>query len=94
MTFFKVIISLNIPIISLLVYEPRAYKQQFTACEYMRQPLKQKLGMYCLQQQVDVGGKMQEPCSHFSAINNCVARWRWVPGMSRSLHLWHSQPRA
>ena len=25
-------------------------------------------------------------------INNCVAEWRWVPGMSRGFHLWHSQP--
>ena len=23
---------------------------------------------------------------------NCVAEWRWVPGMSRGFHLWHSQP--
>ena len=25
-------------------------------------------------------------------INNCVTEWRWVPGMSRGFHLWHSQP--
>ena len=25
-------------------------------------------------------------------INNCVAEWWWVPGMSRGFHLWHSQP--
>ena len=25
-------------------------------------------------------------------INNCVAEWRWVPGMSRGFHLWHGQP--
>ena len=35
---------------------------------------------------------MQEPCSHFPAFNNCVARWRWVSRTSRDLHLCHSQP--
>ena len=29
---------------------------------------------------------------NFKPINNCVAEWRWVPGMSRGFHLWHSQP--
>ena len=25
-------------------------------------------------------------------VNNCVAEWRWVPGMSSGFHLWHGQP--
>ena len=29
------------------MFKPRAYKQLFTACKCMRQPLKQNLGMYC-----------------------------------------------
>ena len=25
-------------------------------------------------------------------INNCVAKWSWVPGMSRGFNFWQSQP--
>ena len=47
-----------------------------------------------------LGVKVQQPFFSSSCMfldkktlfNNCVAEWRWVPGMSRGFHLWHGQP--
>ena len=47
-----------------------------------------------------LGVKVQQPFFSSSCMfldkktlfNNCVAEWRWVPGMSRGFHLWHVKP--
>ena len=33
-----------------------------------------------------------EDLANFLRIHNCVTSWRWVPGVFRGFHFWHSQP--
>ena len=67
-------------------------EQRFLSC--MAFSINKVIPVACLSSQVTYKEGTQillKPLNVFQ-VNNCVAEWRWVPGMSRGFHLWHSQP--